>query len=107
MDEQRRAAGANPNPNPNPNPIPNPNPNPNPHPHPALFASAQDFAADAALFRSEYRAAWTKLMNADRFDGPARNLCDGPPIGPLSRPASPQPPCQPADAEQVEEWAVA
>ena len=41
-----------------------------------LLASAQDFAADAALFRAEYRAAWAHLMNADRFDGPAGNLCD-------------------------------
>ena len=43
-----------PNPNPNPNPHPSPNPSPNPN---ALFATAQAFAADAALFRSEYRAA--------------------------------------------------
>ena len=75
---------------------------------PELFATAQAFAADASLFRSEYRAAWTKLMNADRFDGPARNLCDyrDPPVTP-SQPVSPQPPCQPADAELVEAVAVA
>jgi len=47
-------------------------------------------------------------MNADRFDGPARNLCDGPLIGPPSQPATPQPPCQPpAEAELVEAVAVA
>ena len=40
------------------------------------LAIAQDFAQDAALFGAEWRAGWRKLMNADRFDGPARNLCD-------------------------------
>ena len=47
-------------------------------------------------------------MNADRFDGPARNLCDArdPPVAP-SQPVSPQPPCQPANAEPVEAVAVA
>ena len=36
-------------------------------------------------------------MNADRFDGPARNLCDAP--TPTSPPvhARPQPPCPPAE----------
>ena len=40
-----------------------------------LSAIAQDFAADEELFLAELAAAWTKLMNADRFDGPAGNLC--------------------------------
>ena len=40
-----------------------------------LGAIAQEFAADDALFRAEFAAAWTKLMNADRFDGPTGNLC--------------------------------
>ena len=43
-----------------------------------LYSIAMDFAASPALYRAEYRAAWTKLMNADRFDGPASNLCDTP-----------------------------
>ena len=43
-------------------------------------------------------------MNADRFDGPARNLCDAtPPTRPPAH-AQPQPPCPPA--EGVEEWPV-
>merc|ERR1712142_817711 len=41
-----------------------------------LLAISQDFAADNDLFLTEARAAWTKLANADRFDGPAGNLCD-------------------------------
>merc|ERR1719348_2767801 len=41
-----------------------------------LLAISQDFAADDDLFLTEVRAAWTKLANADRFDGPAGNLCD-------------------------------
>ena len=41
-----------------------------------LLAISQDFAADNDLFLTEVRAAWTKLANADRFDGPAGNLCD-------------------------------
>ena len=40
-----------------------------------LGAIAQEFAADDALFRAEFAAAWTKLINADRFDGPTGNLC--------------------------------
>ena len=36
-------------------------------------------------------------MNADRFDGPARNLCDAtPPTRPPAH-AQPQPPCPPAE----------
>lgn len=42
---------------------------------PELQAHAQDYAADNALFVAEFKAAWTKLMNADRFDGPAGNAC--------------------------------
>merc|ERR1712013_966581 len=41
-----------------------------------LLAISQDFAADNDLFLTEVRAAWTRLANADRFDGPAGNLCD-------------------------------
>jgi len=43
-----------------------------------LYAIAMDLAADPELFRTEWHAAWTKLMNADRFDGPAGNLCNAP-----------------------------
>ena len=48
-------------------------------------------------------------MNADRFDGPARNLCDArdPPVTPSQPVGGPQPPCQPANAELVEAVAVA
>merc|ERR1711970_461125 len=41
-----------------------------------LLAISQDFAADNDLFLTEVRAAWTRLATADRFDGPAGNLCD-------------------------------
>eukprot|EP00090_Calanus_glacialis_P001534 TRINITY_DN11107_c0_g1_i1.p1 TRINITY_DN11107_c0_g1~~TRINITY_DN11107_c0_g1_i1.p1 ORF type:complete len:707 (-),score=154.91 TRINITY_DN11107_c0_g1_i1:62-2182(-) len=43
---------------------------------PELLAISQDFAADNDLFLHEVAAAWTKLANADRFDGPTGNLCD-------------------------------
>jgi len=39
---------------------------------------AQQFAGDEALYLKTLASAWTKLMNADRFDGPTRNLCDKP-----------------------------
>ncbi|KAG1655001.1 hypothetical protein FOA52_008410 [Chlamydomonas sp. UWO 241] len=37
-------------------------------------AVAQEFAADDAKFKSTFASAWSKLMNADRFKGPAGNL---------------------------------
>jgi hypothetical protein len=43
---------------------------------PSFLAAAQDFAADEDVFLEEFAAAWTKVMNADRFDGPAGNLCE-------------------------------
>jgi len=43
---------------------------------PELLAISQDFAADNELFLTELAAAWTRLANADRFDGPTGNLCD-------------------------------
>eukprot|EP00937_MAST-01D_sp_MAST-1D-sp2_P004428 g4428.t1 len=43
--------------------------------HPATQAVAQAYASDEKLFLSEFAAAWTKVMNADRFDGPTGNLC--------------------------------
>ena len=42
---------------------------------PTLQAIAQDYAADGELFRDEIALAWTKLMNADRFDGSTGNVC--------------------------------
>lgn len=41
------------------------------------LAVAQEFAADKVGFHDHFASAWTKLMNADRFDGPLRNLCVG------------------------------
>ena len=40
--------------------------------------------ADAALFKAEFAAVWTKLMNSDRFDGPTGNLCT---VAPAPAPA--------------------
>lgn len=36
----------------------------------------QNYAGDEDLYLSTLAAAWTKMMNADRFDGPTRNFCD-------------------------------
>jgi hypothetical protein len=36
---------------------------------------AEEFAADNAKFVQHFAAAWTKVMNADRFKGPAGSLC--------------------------------
>ena len=41
-----------------------------------MFAIVEEFASDNNLFMNEFRDAWTKLMNADRFDGPVYNLCN-------------------------------
>lgn len=43
---------------------------------PELASHAQDFASDNALFLDTFAAAWTKVMNQDRFDGPTGNICD-------------------------------
>jgi len=43
---------------------------------PELLGLAQEFASmDAGAFQHEFVRAWTRLMNADRFDGPVRNVC--------------------------------
>jgi catalase-peroxidase len=41
-----------------------------------LSAIAKEYAADNSLFVPEFAAAWTKVMNADRFRGPAGSECD-------------------------------
>jgi len=35
-----------------------------------------EFAESEQRFLEEFAAAWEKVMNADRFDGPTANLCD-------------------------------
>jgi catalase (peroxidase I) len=42
---------------------------------PKLSAIAKEYAADNAKFLKAFAAAWTKLMNADRFKGPAGSVC--------------------------------
>eukprot|EP00198_Chlamydomonas_reinhardtii_P000393 XP_001689728.1 catalase/peroxidase [Chlamydomonas reinhardtii] len=41
-----------------------------------MLAIAQEFASDNTAFLQTFAAAWTRLMNADRFDGPDGNLCN-------------------------------
>jgi len=43
-----------------------------------LQAIAQEYASDNQIFLHDFAAAWVKLMNSDRFDGPAGNKCDQP-----------------------------
>ena len=40
-----------------------------------LQAVAQEYAADKPLFLRDFAAAWTKLVTADRYAGPAGNIC--------------------------------
>ena len=42
---------------------------------PELLAITHQFAADNQFFLKEVGRAWTKIVNADMFDGPAGNLC--------------------------------
>ena len=42
---------------------------------PELMAITYEFAADNKLFLEEVSTAWSLLVNADMFDGPANNLC--------------------------------
>jgi len=44
-----------------------------------LKTIAEDYAFDNYLFLEELASAWTKLANADRFDGPTGNICDNTP----------------------------
>lgn len=39
------------------------------------MAIAQVFAEDNSVFLEEFKSAWVKLMNLDRFDGPTGNVC--------------------------------
>jgi len=39
-------------------------------------AIVESYAADNQQFMDDLTEAWTKLMNIDRFDGPAGNMCD-------------------------------
>jgi len=43
---------------------------------PEYSVVVQDYASDNDRFLDDFAAAWTRLMNADRFDGPAGNVCD-------------------------------
>jgi len=42
---------------------------------PEFRSAAQDFATEPEVLAQEFAAAWTKVMNADRYNGPAGNLC--------------------------------
>merc|ERR1711871_1782452 len=43
---------------------------------PELASITIEYAADVDAFKTDFAAAWTKLMNLDRFDGPTNNVCD-------------------------------
>jgi catalase (peroxidase I) len=43
--------------------------------NPVMRAAAQEYASDGKLFKDAFRGAWTKVMNADRFKGPAGSVC--------------------------------
>lgn len=45
---------------------------------PTFRTAAQAYAADNAAFLRAFSGAWTKLMTADLFDGPLRNICKAP-----------------------------
>jgi len=42
---------------------------------PEFATIVEQFSADEAAFKEAFAAAWTKMMNADRFDGPNGNVC--------------------------------
>jgi len=44
---------------------------------PEAFSVVVEFASDEAGFQGAFGEAWTKLMEAGRFDGPTGNACDG------------------------------
>jgi len=43
---------------------------------PQYKAIVQEFAGDESAYLATLAAAWTKMMNADRFDGPTGNVCE-------------------------------
>lgn len=43
---------------------------------PELAAISEEYAADNDLFLDDFAAAWTRLMEADRFSGPAGSVCE-------------------------------
>jgi catalase-peroxidase len=42
-----------------------------------LKAAVENFAANEGDFKNVFQVAWTKMMTADRFDGPTTNACTG------------------------------
>mmetsp|Transcript_75732 Transcript_75732/g.126274 ORF Transcript_75732/g.126274 Transcript_75732/m.126274 type:complete len:780 (+) Transcript_75732:20-2359(+) len=42
---------------------------------PEYLAVAQSYASDGERFLKDFVAAWLKVMNLDRFDGPLNNVC--------------------------------
>jgi len=43
---------------------------------PEFLVVAEEYYTNQNAFFTDFSAAWTKLMNADRFDGPTGNLCN-------------------------------
>merc|ERR1719499_292458 len=43
---------------------------------PETLTAVQDYAGDKDGFLEDLANVWTKMMNADRFDGPTGNLCE-------------------------------
>merc|ERR1712146_294520 len=43
---------------------------------PVFLAIVEEYAADNTVFLEEFQDAWTRMMNAGRFSGPTRNVCD-------------------------------
>ena len=43
--------------------------------HAEFLSPGQEFASDETAFLRAFASAWTKLMNADRFRGPAGSVC--------------------------------
>jgi len=52
-----------------------------------LLSIVQEFAGEQQMFYRAFSAAWTRLMNIDRFQGPLGNVCNSPSSSPAS-PAS-------------------
>lgn len=43
---------------------------------PEFSALVKEYAADNTKFLADFKAAWTKVMNADRFKGPTGSVCE-------------------------------